>query len=70
VNTVILQDVFTCALENPGAVETIQRKVSRGFGKGNFKALFEAIEHEQEQRGNLEIMGALARRWRSREREY
>jgi 4-hydroxyphenylpyruvate dioxygenase len=33
--------------------EIIQRKGSRGFGKGNFKALFEAIEREQERRGNL-----------------
>jgi 4-hydroxyphenylpyruvate dioxygenase len=34
-------------------LEIIQRKGSRGFGKGNFKALFEAIEREQERRGNL-----------------
>ncbi len=33
--------------------EVIQRKGSEGFGKGNFKALFEAIEREQEERGNL-----------------
>ena len=33
--------------------EIIQRKGSRGFGKGNFKALFEAIEREQDRRGNL-----------------
>ena len=33
--------------------EIIQRKGSRGFGKGNFKALFEAIELEQAKRGNL-----------------
>ena len=33
--------------------EIIQRKGSRGFGKGNFRALFEAIEHEQALRGNL-----------------
>jgi 4-hydroxyphenylpyruvate dioxygenase len=33
--------------------EIIQRKGSRGFGVGNFKALFEAIEREQEKRGNL-----------------
>jgi 4-hydroxyphenylpyruvate dioxygenase len=33
--------------------EIIQRKGSRGFGKGNFKALFEAIEREQAMRGNL-----------------
>ncbi len=33
--------------------EIIQRKGSQGFGAGNFKALFEAIEREQELRGNL-----------------
>jgi 4-hydroxyphenylpyruvate dioxygenase len=33
--------------------EVIQRKGSRSFGKGNFKALFEAIEREQAERGNL-----------------
>ncbi|MBM4072460.1 MAG: 4-hydroxyphenylpyruvate dioxygenase [Planctomycetes bacterium] len=33
--------------------EIIQRHGSRSFGKGNFKALFEAIEHEQERRGTL-----------------
>ena len=33
--------------------EIIQREGSRGFGAGNFKALFEAIEREQERRGNL-----------------
>lgn len=33
--------------------EIIQRKGARSFGKGNFKALFEALEKEQEKRGNL-----------------
>ncbi|MFD2563366.1 4-hydroxyphenylpyruvate dioxygenase [Aquimarina rubra] len=33
--------------------EIIQRKGAQSFGKGNFKALFEAIEREQEQRGTL-----------------
>ena len=33
--------------------EIIQRHGSRGFGKGNFRALFEAIEREQAGRGNL-----------------
>ncbi len=33
--------------------EVIQRKGARGFGAGNFKALFEALEREQEIRGNL-----------------
>jgi 4-hydroxyphenylpyruvate dioxygenase len=34
-------------------IEIIQRKGARGFGEGNFKALFESIEREQELRGNL-----------------
>ena len=33
--------------------EIIQRKGAKSFGKGNFKALFEAIEREQESRGTL-----------------
>ena len=33
--------------------EIIERHGSRGFGEGNFKALFEAIEREQALRGNL-----------------
>jgi 4-hydroxyphenylpyruvate dioxygenase len=33
--------------------EIIQRKGAQSFGKGNFKALFEAIEREQARRGNL-----------------
>lgn len=34
-------------------IELIQRKGAKSFGKGNFKALFEAIEREQESRGTL-----------------
>ncbi|HET7009925.1 MAG TPA: 4-hydroxyphenylpyruvate dioxygenase [Anaerolineales bacterium] len=34
-------------------IEVIERHGSRGFGKGNFKALFEALEAEQARRGNL-----------------
>lgn len=34
-------------------IEVIQRRGSQGFGKGNFKALFEALELEQQRRGNL-----------------
>ncbi|MGH2992994.1 MAG: 4-hydroxyphenylpyruvate dioxygenase [Solirubrobacterales bacterium] len=34
-------------------LEVIERHGARGFGEGNFKALFEAIEREQESRGNL-----------------
>ena len=47
--------IFTRPVEDRPTVffEIIQRKGSRSFGKGNFKALFEAIEREQESRGNL-----------------
>jgi 4-hydroxyphenylpyruvate dioxygenase len=38
-------------------IEVIQRRGSRGFGKGNFKALFEALEAEQNLRGNLDPFG-------------
>jgi 4-hydroxyphenylpyruvate dioxygenase len=34
-------------------IEIIQRRNHNGFGAGNFKALFEAIESEQQERGNL-----------------
>jgi 4-hydroxyphenylpyruvate dioxygenase len=34
-------------------LEVIERHGARGFGEGNFKALFEAIEREQDRRGNL-----------------
>ena len=47
--------IFTKPVEDRPTVfyEIIQRKGSRGFGKGNFKALFESIEREQGLRGNL-----------------
>jgi len=50
-----LLQIFTRAVEDRPTVffEVIERKGSRGFGKGNFKALFEAIEREQALRGNL-----------------
>jgi 4-hydroxyphenylpyruvate dioxygenase len=50
-----LLQLFTKPLEDRPTVffEIIQRKGSRGFGKGNFKALFESIEQEQARRGNL-----------------
>jgi 4-hydroxyphenylpyruvate dioxygenase len=50
-----LLQIFTKPVEDRPTVffEIIQRKGSRGFGKGNFKALFEAIEGEQARRGNL-----------------
>ena len=50
-----LLQIFSKPLQDrPTAfIEVIQRRGSRGFGKGNFKALFEALENEQELRGNL-----------------
>jgi 4-hydroxyphenylpyruvate dioxygenase len=47
--------IFTKPVEDRPTLfyEIIQRKGSRSFGKGNFKALFEAIEREQARRGNL-----------------
>jgi 4-hydroxyphenylpyruvate dioxygenase len=50
-----LLQIFSKPLQDrPTAfIEVIQRRGSRGFGKGNFKALFEAIEAEQGRRGNL-----------------
>ena len=50
-----LLQVFTKPVEDRPTVfyEIIQRKGARSFGKGNFRALFEAIEREQAARGNL-----------------
>jgi 4-hydroxyphenylpyruvate dioxygenase len=50
-----LLQIFTKPVQDRPTVfyEIIQRKGAKGFGKGNFKALFEAIEREQELRGNL-----------------
>jgi 4-hydroxyphenylpyruvate dioxygenase len=50
-----LLQLFTKPVEDRPTLffEVIQREGSRGFGKGNFKALFEAIEAEQARRGNL-----------------
>jgi 4-hydroxyphenylpyruvate dioxygenase len=47
--------IFTRPVEDRPTLfyEVIQRKGSRSFGKGNFKALFEALEREQALRGNL-----------------
>lgn len=50
-----LLQIFSRPLQDrPTAfIEVIERHGSRGFGKGNFKALFEALELEQAKRGNL-----------------
>ena len=50
-----LLQIFTKPVEDRPTLffEIIQRKGAKSFGKGNFKALFEAIEREQAARGNL-----------------
>jgi len=50
-----LLQIFTKPVEDRPTLffEIIQRKGAKSFGAGNFKALFEAIEREQELRGNL-----------------
>ncbi len=50
-----LLQIFTKPVEDRPTLfyEIIQRKGAKSFGKGNFKALFEAIEREQEIRGTL-----------------
>jgi 4-hydroxyphenylpyruvate dioxygenase len=50
-----LLQIFTCPVEDRPTLfyEIIQRCGSQSFGKGNFKALFESLELEQERRGNL-----------------
>jgi 4-hydroxyphenylpyruvate dioxygenase len=50
-----LLQIFTKPLGDRPTIffEIIERHGARGFGEGNFKALFQAIEREQEERGNL-----------------
>jgi 4-hydroxyphenylpyruvate dioxygenase len=50
-----LLQIFTKPVEDRPTLfyEFIQRRNHNGFGAGNFKSLFEAIEREQEKRGNL-----------------
>ncbi|MFM2338928.1 MAG: hypothetical protein RL115_2121, partial [Bacteroidota bacterium] len=50
-----LLQLFTKPVEDRPTLffEIIQRKGAKSFGKGNFKALFEALEKEQSARGNL-----------------
>ena len=50
-----LLQIFTKPVEDRPTLfyEIIQRMGAKSFGKGNFKALFESIEREQERRGTL-----------------
>jgi 4-hydroxyphenylpyruvate dioxygenase len=49
----LLLQIFTENALGPAFFELIQRKGNEGFGEGNFKALFEAIERDQMRRGTL-----------------
>ena len=49
-----LLQIFTATVIGPIFFEIIQRKGDQGFGEGNFKALFEAIEQDQIRRGALQ----------------
>jgi len=53
-----LLQIFTATMIGPIFFEIIQRKGAEGFGEGNFRALFEAIERDQIRRG---MLGARAR---------
>ena len=54
-NKELLKSIFSKPVEDRPTLffEIIQRKGAKSFGKGNFKALFEALEREQDLRGNL-----------------
>ena len=47
----LLLQIFTQTCIGPIFFEIIQRKGNEGFGEGNFQALFDSIEREQERRG-------------------
>ena len=53
-NQRLLLQIFSDTLLGPVFFEFIQRKGDDGFGEGNFKALFEAIERDQVRRGVIE----------------
>lgn len=53
-----LLQIFTEELVGPFFLEFIQRKGNQGFGEGNFRALFEAIERDQMKRGVLKAQSS------------
>ena len=55
--TRILLQIFSKTVIGPIFFEFIQRKGDDGFGEGNFKALFESIEREQIENGELSEAG-------------
>jgi len=54
-NQGLLLQIFTEEVIGPVFFEIIQRKGNEGFGEGNFKALFEAMEEDQIKRGTLKV---------------
>ena len=50
----LLLQIFSETMVGPVFFEFIQRKQDKGFGEGNFKALFESMERDQIRRGVLE----------------
>jgi len=56
--TKILLQIFSKTVIGPIFFEFIQRKGDDGFGEGNFKALFESIEREQIENGELDVPAA------------
>jgi 4-hydroxyphenylpyruvate dioxygenase len=50
-----LLQIFTRTVIGPIFFEIIQRKGDQGFGEGNFRALFEAMEQDQIRRGGLKV---------------
>ena len=58
--TKILLQIFSKTVVGPIFFEFIQRKGDDGFGEGNFKALFESIEREQIENGEIAAEKSLA----------
>jgi 4-hydroxyphenylpyruvate dioxygenase len=56
--TKILLQIFSKTVIGPIFFEFIQRKGDEGFGEGNFRALFESIEHDQIKRGVIKVQAA------------
>jgi CRP/FNR family transcriptional regulator, polysaccharide utilization system transcription regulator len=52
-SAIALDESELCFIPKSAFFEIIQRKGAKSFGKGNFQALFESIEAEQERRGTL-----------------
>jgi 4-hydroxyphenylpyruvate dioxygenase len=55
----LLLQIFSEPLIGPIFFEFIQRKQDEGFGEGNFQALFESMERDQQRRGAIKNRGAI-----------